>query len=95
MLCYDCYTGRYFSASMEDVRRAVNDVNKRLISEDYAPLNEFYANLGLEEVKVGDDLGWNVDHMCDVVFGTSMTTDGKPSLAISFKPDPIPVWWTR
>lgn len=95
VLCLDLYTGRYFSSTREEIRRAVNDVNVQILNEDYAPLNAFYATLGLDEVKIGDDLGWNVDNRCDVLFGTSMSEDGKPCLAINFSPDPIPGWWTR
>lgn len=95
VLCYDCYTGRYFASTMEEIRRAVNDVNAKLLREDYAALNDFYTRLPLGEVHAGDLIGWNVDNQCDVIFGTTLNEDGTPALSITFEPDPIPGWWTR
>lgn len=95
VLCYDAYTGRYFSSDRESIRAAVNDVNAELLRDDYSPLNRFYSSVGLPEVKIGNEIGWNVDHRCEVIFGTTVSEDGKPCLVIAFAPDPIPGWWTR
>lgn len=95
ILCHDAYSGRYFSSTREDIRRAVNDINAELLANDYASLNMFYTAIGLKEVRSGDELGWNTDHRCDVVFAPAMDAKGRPCIDIAFKPDPIPGWWTR
>ena len=59
-LFYDSWSGRYFKSSIEFLRRVINDLNYRLISEDWLDLNEFYYGLGLEPVKMGSMVGWNI-----------------------------------
>lgn len=93
VLCYDAFSGRYFSSTMENIRRAENNLNQTIIHDGSVSLNEFYEALGLQQVGVGDELGWNLDRLISVDFGTDITPDGKPCLAISFQLDPIREWW--
>lgn len=60
-LCLDDASGRYFYSSAEEIRKASNRINKRIMDEYYISLNEFYDELGLEECTLGDFLGFNVD----------------------------------
>lgn len=46
-LCYDAISGRYFTSDIEKLRRIQNELNKRLLSEMYLSLNEFYYEVGL------------------------------------------------
>ena len=59
-LFYDSWSGRYFKSSIEFIRRVINDMNYRLISEEWLDLNEFYYHLGLESIKAGSMVGWNL-----------------------------------
>lgn len=65
-LFYDYYSGRYFESTIEDVQRAEYRINRNLVMRDYAYLNEFYEELGLDTIESGWDLGWspgmNLDH---------------------------------
>jgi hypothetical protein len=88
-LCFDAYTGRYFLSSMEEMKKAVNDLNHRIISHFYASLNEFYDLLGLDNVDVGEDMGWSTDELLEPRFGTQIADDGRPCLTISFDVKPI------
>lgn len=61
-LCYDAVFGRYFRASKVAVESAMVEINRRIVSGDmYASLNDFYDELTLPHVDVGDLLGWNLD----------------------------------
>ena len=57
--CYDYTSGRYFQATKEDIRSAVNSLNEIVLREGYASLNDFYDLLGLSRTNVGDILGWS------------------------------------
>lgn len=60
-LCYDAFSGRYFKSDVEKLRRIENKLNLRLRDEMFISLNDYYYEVGLEGVKLGDDLGWNID----------------------------------
>lgn len=83
-LCYDNLSGRYFRADLEVIRRIVNDLNHDLLGIMWVPLNDFYYALGLEGIKVGDDLGWTVDELIDLKVTSKVTPDGEPCLVIDY-----------
>ena len=61
-LCYDSISGRYFKSDIEYIRRAVNNLNERLLFDTHISLNEYYDEIGLEEIfPMGENLGWTVD----------------------------------
>lgn len=58
---FDAYSKRWFTAgSIEYVRKAINDINQSVYSDDYAPLNDFYYAVGLEDIEYGEHVGWHV-----------------------------------
>ena len=61
-LMLDWASHRYFRSSPEYVRQAVNNVNERLLTEMWVDLNDFYNEINLESIGVGDIVGWNIDN---------------------------------
>lgn len=84
VLCYDAYSGRYFKSNTNTIKEAVNNVNHRIINHMYASLNDFYIQLGLDTVKLGEDVGWNSDHLIEVNLTSVLTHDGKPAVYLDF-----------
>ena len=89
VLCFDQYTGRYFNSDMETLKQAQNKINYRMIRENYASLNDFYAYIGLDWVPTGDDVGWNSDQMLELSFTTVLSDDQRPCIAIDFHTVPV------
>lgn len=88
-LCYDSISGRYFRSDIERIRRVENELNRELVSDLYISLNEFYHELGLDPIEIGDDLGWNVeDGLVDIAFSSQLTKDGTPCLVINYNITP-------
>lgn len=84
-LCLDVYSGRYFLTDIEVVKRAINKLNLRLRNENYISLNEFYAEVGLEDTKLGDLLGWNINQgMVDLDTRPAFDENMKPCAVIDF-----------
>lgn len=82
-LCYDELSGRYFKSNMEKIKSAQNIINKRMLNEGYITLNEFYAEIGLQDIGIGDNLGWDVgDGYLDLSFSSQLASDGTPCLVI-------------
>lgn len=77
VVCLDSVSGRIFSSSQSKIEQAVMIVNKRLESESWVALNEFYYELGLDPIAIGWELGWDIQ---------------KKKLSVSYdSPDNIPV----
>lgn len=88
-LCYDTITSRYFKCDIEKLRRVENELNKRLISEMYISLNEFYYEIGLRATELGDDLGWNIgDGLINLIFSSQLAEDETPCLVIGYQVAP-------
>lgn len=58
-LFYDFYSGRYFESTMEYVLAAEYAVNRKISTKDYAYLNDWYDELGIEQIASGHELGWS------------------------------------
>lgn len=88
-LCYDGVFGRYFMSDIDTVKRAVNSINRSIVTNMYVSLNEFYSELGLKNVDIGDELGWNIDDgEIEVFYSSTLTEDGRPCLVITYNVAP-------
>ena len=88
-LCYDMISGRYFKTDIEKLRKAENDLNRQMRDEIYISLNEFYNAIGLDPIKIGDNIGWNIDKgYIDLSFSSQLTEDGKPCLVLDYRVGP-------
>ena len=88
-LCYDAVFGRYFKSDIDAIKRAVNELNRIIVSSMYASLNEFYDEIGLPPINIGDKLGWNIDDgQIEVDFSSQLAADGTPCLVIQFSVAP-------
>lgn len=85
-LCYDTITSRYFKCDIEKLRRVENELNKRLISEMYISLNDFYYEIGLRSTDMGEDLGWNIGNgLINLEFSSQLAEDETPCLVIGYR----------
>lgn len=88
-LCFDSYMGRYFTSDIEKIKKVINTLDRKMISENYITINDFYTELGLSSCKGGDLLGWNVDNgQLDVIFSSQLASDGRPCLVIDYTVEP-------
>lgn len=84
-LCYDVLSGRYFKSDIEKIRKAINDLNRDMLSEQYVSLNDLYYAIGLPDIKLGNDLGWNIDKgYIEAQFGTHLAANGTPCLVLAY-----------
>jgi hypothetical protein len=89
-LCFDSITGRYYKSDIEKIKSVVNELNRRMRNYNYISLNDFYDEIGLDRVDIGDDLGWNIDRgYIDPDFSSHLAADGTPCVVVSFNLMPI------
>lgn len=89
VLCYDMYSGRYFFSNMNELQKAQNVLNGRILNHMYASLNDFYNSIGLDNIKIGEEVGWNSDQLIELKFSTTMSDDDKPCITVDFDVTPI------
>lgn len=84
-LCMDSISGRLFRSDMDKIKKVVNELNRRMIYENYISLEEFYYELGLKPTKNSNRLGWNVDDgLIEIDYSSCLTEDGEPCLYIDY-----------
>ena len=80
-LCYDAISGRYFKGDIDKIKKAECELNRQM----YVSLNDFYYEVGLDNIKIGDELGWNIDNgYIDLSFSSQLASDGTPCLVIDY-----------
>lgn len=84
--CFDTITKQRFTSDIEAIKRSINELNRRMINgEDYISLNDFYSEIGMEPVSIGEDLGWNVTRgLIEVEFSAQLDTDGVPCIVLDY-----------
>ena len=85
----DGLSGRTFYSDLQTVRAAVNDTNEEINKFNYASQNSFYDRLGLENVQLGDEYGWNLDYKLEVDYRTTPDNQGVPCYYIDYVNRPI------
>lgn len=87
---YDTLSGRYFTSDIEFVRRVENDIKSMIFGGDMcASLNDFYYQVGLNGIGLGEDVGWNIENLIDLKFTGVLMSDGTPCIAIGHNAGPI------
>ena len=86
-LCFDSQSGRYFKSDLETIRKAENELNKRLLGQAFMDLNSFYEILNLEPIPLGDDLGWLPDNLLDLKIAAKVADDGTPCIVLDYNLD--------
>lgn len=82
-LCYELHTGRPFISSMEALKKAENELNARLLREDFAYIHNFYDLVGIPHTDSDYDFGWTSDKLMELEF-TSLIHNDKPVLAFAY-----------
>lgn len=89
-LCYDNLSGRYFKSDIDILKKAENEINKMLLVDDAVSLNDFYDLIGLDDIGVGELIGWRMsDGFIELDFSSQLTADGEPCIVMMFNANPI------
>lgn len=95
-LYYDYYSERYFEARPFDVQKAEYELNRALMMDDGACLNDWYYHVGLDPLEHGDDFGWTTYGNMDAYWQTwvdfhhekVIMDDGLECIIITFAQEP-------
>ena len=84
---YETLSGRYFKSDIEQIKKVVNYLNKDMLQDMFGTisLNEFYDELELERIDLGDELGWRVDKgLIEIEFTSKIADNGKPCIVLDY-----------
>lgn len=94
VIIYDCFSGRKFKSTINKIQAAVNEINYDItMSSDWKSLNEFYGEIGLDEIKPGDAMGFGTDNLLELDFSGQLDDNGRPIVAMDYKIMPKPKYW--
>ncbi len=87
---YEPISDSLFISNVNAVRKAINNFNRDILSENNKSFNELAYEFGLNGLKdVGDKIGWSVeDGYIDVRFIGHVTEDERACLALEFNIPP-------
>lgn len=93
-LWYDVVSDRYFYSSADRIRRAELDAQKMLNKNGFVSINDVYAILGLRDIPIGNDIGWQKDRNTDVVLviGGALDDSGQPIGTMDMDVHPSSAW---
>ena len=82
--CFDPLTNSPFKSDIETIRKAENNLNKRLREEMQITLNEYLAELGIDtcDESIGEYMGWDIDKGYIDIDYSSQLLEGIPYLVV-------------
>ena len=90
VLFLDRASGRYFSSTVERVKRAELEAKEEIYNHNSVSLSEFYAKIGLKPTAFSNDVGWNLENPIELSLSTTMAEGDRPCIAIDFGVLPKP-----
>lgn len=89
VLCYDTLSGRYFKSDIERIRRSISDLRIRMVNEMFVTVNDWYEELGLTAIDLGNQMGWDIDKEAfDITFSSQLSEENEPCLVLEYKVEP-------
>lgn len=83
-------SGRYFESTMENIKRAENDLNRKIIKDEYAVLTDWYEMIGLPATSLSEEFGWEMtNELVDVLKSAVITPEGRPCICLDYNIHPI------
>lgn len=100
VMCHDAFSNQFFKSTIEDIRKAANDVNFQILHHDFASVSDFYDAIGaegLESNTASETMGWNTDRRLELVdpFPTVLYKERIPCISVEFSTTPMPAPWSR
>lgn len=93
VLCKDAITGRTFRSTPEKIRAYCNNISEDLLNFGPCPMNDFYSQIHLSQVGIGDELGWEGGVTIKPEFRPVLLPSGSPAVEVALNPAPQPNWF--
>lgn len=89
--CIDGYSGREFWSSAVKIEQAILKLSKECATAMYVSLNDLYRELGLKQIPLGNDIGWNakdlIHEQLPITFSFCGNDNNEPCLYLDYTMD--------
>lgn len=83
--CCELHSNRYFYAEMETLNRARNEINDRILREEYATLAEFHTLVGIPTNRDAGVFGWTKEGgLLSLEITTALMDETRPCIAFNY-----------
>lgn len=88
--CWESLSGTYFIASRNMLEKAINGVNKQLLSDFRVTENDLFDYLGIDHNRNGDLLGWDTESTLGIntFYASKLDDEGMPCLVLDYATPP-------
>lgn len=88
--CWESLSGNYFWTTQNMIEKAINGVNKQLLSDFRVTENDLFDYLGIEQNQNGNLLGWDTDNTLGIetFYASKLDEDGMPCLVLDYRTPP-------
>lgn len=88
--CWESLSGKYVWTTRALLERAINGVNKQLLSDFRVTENDLFDYLGMEHNRNGDLLGWDTETTLEIetFYSSKLDEDGTPCLVLDYATPP-------
>lgn len=88
--CYESLTDRYFWSTQNAIDKAINGINKQLLSDYRVTENDLFDFLGLNHSRNGELLGWDTASTMEIetFYSAKLDEDGIPCLVLDYRTPP-------
>lgn len=88
-MCMDMLSGRYFKSDIDTINKAINELNRQILCQNYMSLTHFYSLIGLDGNGSSDYMGWNIDDgTIEPEFSTCLADNNEPCIVLDFNVPP-------
>ncbi len=84
VLCCEMHTMRYFMCEIEKIKRAEMYINRKILREMEATLDDFYHEVGIPGTSFSHLYGWDTGRMLTLEPSAIMGPDGTPAWAFEY-----------
>lgn len=92
-LCYDGWSGRLFWSNPTKLERVELELDRLLLHEGEATLNDYYDLVGLPQIAIGEEMGWAGVKGVEMRVGSTITMDNRSALDVAFRNNPKHSGW--
>ena len=88
--CWESLSGNYIFTTRNALEKAINGLNKQLLSDFRVTENDLFDYLGMEHNRNGDLLGWDTDNTLEIetFYASKLDDEGMPCLVLDYRTPP-------
>lgn len=89
VMCYDKPSARYFKSDMQTLKKAMNDVNYRVIQDGSATQADFFERIDLPTTLPSEEVGWDHENKFNIEWSTIIGENDEPVLVVDYQVYPM------